>query len=455
MLETIRGCRGLTFRSRLRRTAVAVFIFFFVLALSFGKTSVSFAETADPLNLSAKSAILVDFNSGQILYEKDADHAYPPASMTKMMTEYLILQAIDSGKLSWDTKVSISDYAYDVSQNRAFSGVPLRKDYQYTVKELYEAMAIYSANGAAIALAEKVAGTEEKFVDLMNSTAKKLDMTEAHFINSTGLETADLGKYANKNEKGSTMLSARDLAKIAYHVIKSYPEVLEVSSIPLKEFTAGVDTPIKMTNWNWMLPGFGSNMNAFKYEGVDGLKTGHTDLAGYCFTGTVNRDGHRLISVVMGTDARSTSFNQTKALFDYGYQQFSEQTVAKENQRMKNQKPVAVHHGKKDSVPLAFGASVQVATAAGTENQYDFKVKLDDAKLNENGELEAPVKKGEKLGYATLSVKGDSAYGNLDGEQRVPVVAAEQVDRSNWFVRMMSNIGSFFSGVFSWIAGLF
>jgi len=448
----------LNFRKKLGRFAAASLAFVLALTLTFQGQFASKAEAAsDPLGLKAKSAILVDYNSGQILYEKDASKVYPPASMTKMMTEYLVMQALHSKKLTWNTKVSISDYVYQISQNRAYSNVPLKKDYEYTVRELYEAMAIYSANGATIALAEKVGGTEKNFVDLMNKTAKKFGMTSAHYINSSGLENEDLGKFAPYGDsKASNQLSALDLAKLAYHVIKDYPDALEISKIPLKNFTAGVDAPIQMVNWNYMLPGFGANMSKFKYDGVDGLKTGHTDLAGYCFTGTVNRNGHRLISVVMGTNSDAQRFEQTRALFDYGYQQFTDKTIAKKGQLIKGSKTVPVHNGKKGEVNVAFGDSYKTAVASGEKVATNFKVVLDKSKLNKDGSLEAPVKKGEKVGYVTLSHKGDTHYGYLyNTNSKVPVIAAEQVDRNNWFVRMLKGIGSFFSSIFSWIAGLF
>ncbi|MCL1632221.1 D-alanyl-D-alanine carboxypeptidase [Sporolactobacillus sp. CPB3-1] len=444
----------------IKRRCFATLGMAFILALAL-VLQVPFASkaeaAADPLGVKAKSAILIDFNSGQILYEKNADKVYPPASMTKMMTEYLVMQALHAKKITWDTKVSISDYAYQVSQNRSFSNVPLKKDYQYTVRELYEAMAIYSANGATIALAEKVGGTEKNFVDLMNKTAKKFDMTHAQYINSSGLENVDLGKFAPYGDaNGSNKLSARDIAKLAYHIIHDYPEALQISKIPLKNFTAGVDAPIQMVNWNYMLPGFGENMAKFTYDGVDGLKTGHTDLAGYCFTGTVNRDGHRLISVVMGTSSDAQRFEQTRALFDYGYQQFTEKTIAKKNQVIKGQKAVSVHNGKKDQVAVAFGAAYKTSIASGEQVSSDYKVVLNRSKLNKDSSLEAPVKKGEKIGYVTISPKGKSQYGYLyNDNNKIPVVAAEQVDRSNWFVRLFKGIGSLFGSIFSWIAGLF
>ncbi|WP_010630855.1 serine hydrolase [Sporolactobacillus vineae] len=450
----------MNFSKKLRVLAVTGLIFLLAFSLSLQGVLAPTAKAAtDPLGLKVKSAILVDYNSGQILYEKNADQVYPPASMTKMMTEYLVMQALHQGRLTWNTKVSISDYAYNISQNRSFSNVPLRRDYQYTVRELYEAMAIYSANGASVALAEKVGGSEKNFVSLMNRTARKFGMTGAHYINSSGLENIDLGKFASyggtSDKNARNELSARDLAKLAYHVIHDYPEALTISDIPLKNFTAGVNSPIQMVNWNYMLPGLGANMSKFTYQGVDGLKTGHTDLAGYCFTGTVNRNGHRLISVVMGTTSDSQRFDQTRALFDYGYQQFADHVVAKKDQQIKGSKPVPVHNGKAGTVNAVFAGNVTMTTQNGQKVNPTFKVTLDRSKLNNNGKLEAPVKKGEQIGYATVQ-SPSGAYGQLFPQNnRLPVVAGAQVDKSGWFVLMFKAIGGFFAGIFSWIVGLF
>ncbi|MFT8872781.1 MAG: serine hydrolase [Sporolactobacillus sp.] len=440
------------FRKMLHRSAALLFAFFLTVTISLQAPFAKSAQAADTLGLAAKSAILVDYNTGDILYEKDADHVYPPASMTKMMTEYLVMKALHDKKLTWNSKVSISDYAYTISQNRSFSNVPLRKDYQYTVRELYEAMAIYSANGATIALAEKIGGTEKHFVDMMNATAKRIGMTESHYINSSGLDNVDLGKYAPYGTTNdSNELSAHDIARLAYHVIHDYPEALQISKIPLKNFTAGVDTPIQMVNWDYMLPGFGADMAKFTYPGVDGLKTGHTDAAGYCFTGTVDRDGHRLISVVMGTSSDDERFEQTKALFDYGYQQFALKTIAKKGQLIKG-KTAIVHNGKQAQVKLAFGGTVTQIVTNGEKSAASYDIVLDRNKLNKDGSIEAPVKMGERVGYAVVKPANATLYPDA---QKVPVIAASEVDRSNWFVRLFHAIGGLFSGLFHWIANLF
>ncbi|HET7615348.1 MAG TPA: serine hydrolase, partial [Bacillales bacterium] len=203
-----------------------------------GNSKVEAAEP--PIQVKAPSAILVDADTGKILYEKNADVKRSPASMTKMMAEYLILAAIQKGKISWDSKIHINDYIYDLSQNRALSGVPLRKDITYTVKELYKAMAIYSANAATVALGRKIYGSEKKFVDAMNQKAKELGLTSTKFVNSTGLNNSDLSgnaPYGGPNDEN--VMSARDAALLAYRLVKDHPEAIKYTSIPKAKFTKG------------------------------------------------------------------------------------------------------------------------------------------------------------------------------------------------------------------------
>lgn len=415
------------------------------------------AYADDSLNVNAKSAILIDATTGKILYEKNADVALPPASMSKMMTEYLVQKYIADGKLSWNTKVSISDYAYNISQNRAFSGVPLRKDYQYTVKELYQAMAIYSDNAATIAFAEKIAGSEANFVKLMNKQAKAFGMDHTTFVNSSGLNNSDLGKFAEVGgQNASNKMSARDLAKLAYHIVTEFPHALDISSIPRMNFTAGENSPVDMPNWNWMIPGIGTDLNQYSYPGVDGLKTGYTDLAGYCFTGTVKRDNRRLISVVMGTTSKGARFQETKKLFDYGFNQFSLKTIADKGYTFKTQKTLPVVKGKNNKVKIETNKPIDVIVANGEEKSYKPVLHLDKKVLNKDGDLIAPVKAGEKVGYVTVKSTGSDKYGYLydNLQQQVPVVTAAAVDKANWFVLTMKSIGHFISGIFSGAAHL-
>jgi len=406
----------------------------------------------DGLNIKAKSAILVDVKTGKILYEKNIDQMYPPASMTKMMTEYLVQKAVHDGKIKWDTIVPISQKASDISHNPDFSGVPLRRDFKYTVKSLYEALAIYSSNAAAIALAELLGGgSEANFVKQMNATAKKLGMTETKYINSSGLDNVDLGKYiATGGPKETNLISARDLAKIAYHIVKDYPEALQVSSIPEKDFIAGPGEVVHMVNYNFMLPGFGPNMRDYKYPGVDGLKTGFTDAAGECFTGTVKQGDRRFISVVMGTDSEGARFLETKKLYDYGFQQTKNEKIIDAGYQFKDHKTLPVAKGKARNVGIAAKSGITIPVEIGESKQYKPVLHLDKSVLTKDGKLKAPVKKGQKVGYITLEYKGKGEKPDfLYGDVKVPVVTTGSVDKANWFVLLFRAIGGFIGGLFS------
>jgi len=411
----------------------------------------------DSLDIKAKSAILLDAKTGKILYEKNIDKMYPPASMTKMMTEYLVQKAVHDGKIKWSTVVPISQKASDLSHNTDFSGVPLRVDYKYTVQNLYEALAIFSSNAAAVALAELLGGgNEANFVKQMNDTAKKLGMTETKYINSSGLDNVDLGKYiATGGPNDTNLISARDLAKIAYHIVNDYPEALKVSSITEKDFNAGPGEVVHMTNYNYMLPGFGVNMRDYKYPGVDGLKTGFTDAAGECFTGTVKQGDRRFISVVMGTDSEAARFLETKKLYDYGFQQTENKKIISAGYTFKDNKTIEVSKGKAKEVGIQAKEGITIPVETGQGKNYKPVLHLDKSLLNKNGQLKAPIKKGQQVGYITVNYTGQGQQPKYLYDQiKVPVVTTDSVDKANWFVLMFRSIGHFIGGIFSGAADL-
>nr|WP_085994541.1 serine hydrolase [Oceanobacillus senegalensis] len=410
------------------------------------------------LNLNAESAILVDFETGKILYAKNPDATIPPASMTKMMTEYIVLEKINNGELSWDTTTQISDYAYSISANEAFSGVGLKQDQDYTVKELYEAMAINSDNATTVALAELIAGSEGEFVKLMNEKAEEMGLTEYKFVNSTGLDNADLdGNHPEGTEADDlNLLSARSTALLAYHLVHDFPEVLETSSIP--EMTFAGQT---IRNWNWMLPHDATFLEQFYYEGIDGLKTGYTESGGNSFTGTAIRNGNRLISVVMRTDSKEERFEETAKLLDYGFNNFQNEELFPSGYQLEDQTSLPVTKGKEDSVNISLGESITIPIKTDEADLYTVKYHFDKEKLNEDGELTAPIGKGEVVGKAELIYNGDNDYGFITDNNKgtVPIVTDAAVEKSNWFMLMLGAIGDFFANIFTaavdWIAGLF
>ncbi len=411
------------------------------------------AQAADDLNVYAKGAILVEADTGKILYGKNVDKMLGVASMTKMMTEYILLDSIKKGKVDWDQKFSVDEYVYKISQQRALSNVPLRRDGKYSLRELYQAMAIYSANGATIAIAETIAGSEENFVKMMNSKAEELGLENYKFVNSTGLNNADLfGMYPKSSgPKDENMMSPRATAKLASRLIKDFPEMLKTSKIAKKKFREGTEDEIKMDNWNWMLPSL-----VYGYEGVDGLKTGTTDFAGYCFTSTAKRGDMRFISVVMdATDSKGAGgykarFEETRKMLDYGFNNFQMEELYPSNYAVKGKKSLPVAKGKEKSVGIQSNEPLEMVVKNGEKDQYGPSFVVDKKKLNDDGKLMAPIKKGEKIGTLTTTYKGKDDYGFLNKNKNtasVNMVATDNVEKANWFVLSMRSIGGFFSGL--------
>ncbi|MGX8794057.1 D-alanyl-D-alanine carboxypeptidase family protein [Oceanobacillus sp. M60] len=420
----------------------------------------SMSVYADGLDIEAESAILVDAETGKVLFAKDPDVALPPASMTKIMTEYLVWEAVENGDISWDTTTQISDYAYEISSNDDFSGVGLRQQQDYTVEDLYKAMAINSDNATTIALAELIAGSESEFVEMMNAKAEELGMPEYKFVNSSGLDNESLGdNYPEGTSPNDTnLLSARSAAILGSALVNDYPEALEISSVPSTEFD---DQEIR--NWNYMLDHDADYLQKHYYEGVDGLKTGFTTVAGYAFTGTAERDGRRLISVVMKTDSEDARFNETAKLFDYGFDQFETQELFPAGYQEEGNETAPVARGKEKEVNIGINEGIHVPIKTGEEDLYHLEYKIDEDRLNDNGELEAPVEADEVIGTVTVVYDGEEEdFGYISDEasqESYDLVAMDSVEKANWFMLTLQSIGDFFvnmfQGAFNWVKGLF
>ncbi|MFC4098765.1 D-alanyl-D-alanine carboxypeptidase family protein [Paenibacillus xanthanilyticus] len=415
-----------------------------VLLMTLGSTSVMAAgastnssNTSDSLGLNAEAAILIDAATGQVLYEKNADEVRPPASMTKMMSEYIILEEIKSGRQSWDTVVTANAEAAAVPADG--SQIYLAEGDQHPLKDMYIAMAVGSANDATIALAGHIAGSEQAFVAKMNETAKSLGLTTANFTTATGL--AD-----------TTVISARDMAKFAKILLDTHPEFLDYSKISTYKFRERDEKP--MVNWNWMLEAHKTNPETpsiaqFAYTGVDGMKTGYISAAGYCFTGTVKQGDLRLISVVMGTESQKARFRETAKLYDYGFANFERKTVVQPNAVVEKAETVTIKKGKSKSVPVATKSGVSFLVKKG-ETPAVEQTKLT---LLPEDQLVAPIKKDQKLGTVTYAYK-DPATGKAL-ESTVDLIATADVEKAGWFRLMMRAIGDFFSGLFQGIVDLF
>lgn len=253
----------------------------------------------------SQSAILMDASSGDILFEKDAKSAYPVASMSKLMTEYIVLDSIKNDTINWNDDVVISDSANNIQSSGI--KIPVEVGETLSVRDLFAAMIISSANNATIALAEHIAGTEEDFTFLMNEKAAEIGLSnQSTFINSTGLP----------DSKRENTMSAQDVAMLAYHLLNNHHEVLDIARLPEYQIEY---SGIRLYSTNKML----NNINSETYfDGVDGLKTGFTDAAGYCFAGTAQQGDQRFISVVINAKDDDARFIETKKLLSFGFDKF-------------------------------------------------------------------------------------------------------------------------------------
>jgi len=422
-----------------------------ILLISTFVTTATSASAETDLGINVDGAILIDANTGQILYEQNADGPLGIASMSKMMTEYILLDAIDEGKITWDQQYHVTEYTYKMSQNSALSNVPLRADGAYTIQELYEAMAIYSANAATVGIAETIAGSETEFVKLMNEKAAELGLEGYKFVNATGLSNSDLFGMHPEGTKAEdeNVMPAKSVAKLAYHLLKDHPEVLETSSISKKTFREGTDDETLMPNWNWMLPGLVS-----EYEGVDGLKTGSTPFAGQCFTGTAERNGTRLIAVVLnakdsnGNSTYTARFEAAKKLFDYGFSQFTKQEIVSSNYSFKGNETLSVTKGKEDSVGIAVKEPISLVVKTSEKDLYVPKLELDKKSI------EAAVKKGTVVGKVVIEKSEGEDYGFIDGKNySTDVVTTSSVERAGFVSLFFQGVGSFFGNVWDGITG--
>lgn len=413
--------------------------------------NMGYVAQAQDLEVDAEASITVDFETGQILQGKAVDEPLGIASMSKMIVEYILFEEIEAGNISWETEVSISDYAQQISQNYELSNVPLRSDDTYTIEELYEALAIYSANGATIAIAEAIAGSEPAFVDRMKETVESFGITDAYLVNSTGLNNEDLqgNIYPDSAETDENMMSARSSAILANRLLNDYPEVLEVASVPTKTFREGSSADeVEMINWNWMLPGLINER-----ENVDGLKTGTTIFAGATFTGTAEEDGRRLITVVLNSgDDKTTRFVETDKMLDFGFEKWAKQEVTENWDTGLEYEPLAVSNGKEDTVDFEPSETLEMLVQLGdnVEENLNYSIVWNPDIVTEEGTVEAPVADGMELGELVIEYSGNE-LGYLDEEKvtSVPLVATEAVDKAGFFGQAWNWMVSFFDSIAS------
>ena len=342
------------------------------------------------LQTPGKSALLMDVATGTVLYESNSHEAMAPASVTKVMTMLLIMEAVDSGKISWSDSVTASATA----AAKGGSQVYLKEGENMTVEEMLKSIAVSSANDCACAMAEHLSGSEGAFVEQMNARAAELGMEDTHFVNCTGLDDSP--------EAANHRTSAHDIALMSRELMKNHPDIRKFTTIWMDTVRGGA---FGLSNTNKMIR---------FYNGATGLKTGFTSGAGYCLSATAQREGLELIAVVMGAESSQDRFNACKTMLDHGFASYA----LIQPELMDGPADVAVKLGKKETVGARLGNTDPMIIDKQQRQSVTMVAELEES-------VSAPVSQGQRLG--TLTVKA--------GEQvlsQIPLVAVEAVGRQTW-----------------------
>jgi len=367
-----------------------------VVGVSISMSAVMANAAIQPPEMDNTAYVLMDYNTGEILAQKNANEALPPASLTKMMTSYIIEQRLASGDLKEDEQVLMSPNAWcRGSSSQSCMYVPVNKT--ASVIDMLRGIIIQSGNDASKAMAEHIAGSEASFAILMNEQAQKIGMQNSNFVNATGMP--DEGHLA----------SALDLSKLARAIIKNSGDYYSIYAE--KEFT-----------YNGITQG---NRNALLITDptVDGLKTGHTDAAGYCLVASSNREGMRLISVIMGTKSQQARADQSRELLNWGFGHFTTVTKAPAGQFVSK---LPVWFGEADEVELATGDNLQILTSKTQKNKITTVVDIPES-------LEAPIKKGQEVGKMMAVIDGKAVAS-------VPIIATNDIEQSGFMSRTWEHI---------------
>jgi len=385
-----------------RSRALSLLLVVFILASNF-----SFAAPAiipRPPEIAATSYILLDAKTGQVLIEENADEALPPASLTKIMTAYVVTEEILSGNLALSDEVHISEKAWRMEGSKMFVGV----DTQVEVEDLLRGIIIQSGNDASVAMAEHIAGSEEAFADMMNQYAEVLGLSQTFFMNASGLDTE---LYYNT-------MSARDLATLAQATITRHAEFYPMYAE--REFTYN---DIRQSNRNTLL---------FRDRNVDGMKTGWTDAAGYCLVASAERDGMRLISVVMGTASEEARAIETQKLLTYGFRYYETHKLYDSNQVLTN---VPVYSGALNAVDLGIEDEVYITIPRGQAESMTATVDVDEI-------IRAPLSDRQIMGEVRVVLDNNILY---QGD----VVSMQAVEQGGILKRFVDWITLLFSNMFS------
>lgn len=360
-------------------------------------SSLAFAEekqkdgTKSELADEAKSAVLIERDTGAVLYDKNSHERLPPASMTKIMTMILIMEAIQEGRLHWNDKVRASEKAASMGGSQVF----LEPGEEMTVKEMLKAIAVGSANDASIAMAEHIAGSEEEFVKMMNKKAKELGLKDTKFQNPTGLPAK--GHYS----------SAYDMALMAKELLK-YPQITKYTGLYESYLRENTDKKFWLVNTNKLVK---------HYPGVDGLKTGFTNDAKYCLTATAKKNNMRVIAVVFGAPTPKSRNTQISKMLDYAFARYETSPIYGQGETLGQ---VKISKGKKSKIDAKTAESVSVLIKKGealNKLQRDIHLKKD---------IKAPVHKGDKIGELVLKKDGKIL-------SKTPLISEENVAKAGWW----------------------
>ena len=352
------------------------------------------------LSVAGKSAVLMDVATGTVLYESNANEPLAPASVTKIMTMLLIMEAVDSGSISMTDQVTASETA----AAKGGSQIYLKAGETMSVSDMLKSIAVSSANDCACAMAEHIAGSEEAFVARMNQRAQELGMKNTHFVNCTGLDDSP--------EAASHKTTAYDIALMSRELLKNHPKIKEFTTIwmdTVRNGTFGLSNTNKLIRF---------------YQGATGLKTGFTSSAGYCLSATAQRDGMELIAVVMGADTSQNRNAACKQLLDYGFANF-----ALIQPELTETGDVPVRLGTQDGVPVQLGDFSGLLIDKSQKSSVTTQVTLEEVAT-------APVSQGQRLGSLKV-LSGDQLL------REVPLVAAQSVPRLTWgamFVKVLKQV---------------
>lgn len=372
-----------------------------LLTLTFVIPSVSAEEQSTQLVDNARSAILIERDTGTVLYEKNSNEQLPPASMTKIMTMLLIMEALDKGKIDINEKIRTSEYAASMGGSQIF----LEPGEEMTTQEMLKGIAIGSGNDASVAMAERIAGSEPAFVEMMNKKAKELGLKDTKFQNTTGLPIQD--HYS----------TAHDMAMMAKELLK-YQDITKFTGTYEAYLRENTDNKFWLVNTNKLVR---------FYPGVDGLKTGFTNDAKYCLTATAQKDGMRVIAVVFGAPTSKERNAQVTKLLDYAFAQYKTHPIYKRNIAIGEAK---VSKGNKKKLTVVTSESVSLLTKKG-ESINDVKKQIIIEK-----KIKAPINKGDKVGTLQLVSKGKVVV-------QSPLVSGDKVKTATWWELYKRSFGMF------------